>query len=134
MPEMNIKTVDENGTFEDVMVEASAEIKEIAYSIRALLAEVMPGITEVPWSHQKTIGYGVGAKKMSEHFCYIAPQKNYVNLGFMYGANLPDPQKLLEGNGQLLRHIKIRTLEDVQRPALRKLVEEASMHLPKLKK
>lgn len=134
MSERNIKTVGGNGTFEDVVSEASPEIKEIAYTARALLVEIKPGITEVPWGNQKIAGYGVGPKKMSEHFCYIAPQKNYVNLGFMYGADLPDPEGLLEGSGKLLRHVKIRSLEDLQRPALRKLIEEASVYLPELKK
>ena len=134
MSKLNIKTVGGNGTFEDVVSEASPEIKEIAHAIRALLAEIKPGITEVPWGNQKIAGYGVGPKKMSEHFCYIAPQKNYVNLGFMYGADLPDPDGLLEGSGKLLRHVKIRSLEDLEQPALRNLIEEASVYLPKLKK
>ena len=134
MSKLNIKTVGGNGTFEDVVSEVSPQIKEIAHAIRALLAEIKPGITEVPWGNQKIAGYGVGPKKMSEHFCYIAPQKYYVNLGFMYGADLPDPDGLLEGSGKLLRHVKIRSLEDLQRPALRKLIEEASVHLPKLNK
>jgi hypothetical protein len=134
MAEIAVKTIGEDGTFEDVIAEAPEATKEIAYGLRALLAEIMPGITEVPWAHQKTVGYGVGPRKMSEHFCYIAPQKDYVNLGFMYGTDLPDPQGLLEGSGKSLRHIKIRTLEDVERPAVRKLVEAASVHLPKLKR
>lgn len=135
MSKINIKTIDDGGggAFEDVVSDASAEIKEIAYGLRALLAEVMPGITEVPWGHQKTVGYGIGPKKMSEHFCYLAPQKNHVNLGFMYGANLPDPEGLLEGTGNLMRHVKIKTREDVERPAIRNLIEAASKHLPKLK-
>lgn len=135
MPEINIKTIDDGsgGTFEDVVSDASAEIRAIAYALRVLLAEVMPGITEVPWGHQKTVGYGVGPKKMSEHFCYLAPQKNHVNLGFMYGADLPDPEGLLEGTGNLMRHVKIKTREDVERPAIRALIEAASKHLPKLK-
>jgi len=133
MAKLNIKTVGGNGMFEDVVSDASPEIKEIAYVTRALLAEIKPGITEVPWGNQKIAGYGVGPKKMSEHFCYIAPQKNYVNLGFMYGADLPDPEGLLDGSGKLLRHFKIRSLEDLQRPALIKLIEEAGDYLPKLK-
>ena len=134
MSEHNIKTVGGNGTFEEVVSEASLEIKEIAYAIRAMLAEIKPGITEVPWGNQIIAGYGVGPKKMSEHFCYIAPQMNYVNLGFMYGADLADPEGLLEGSGKLLRHVKIRSLEDLEQPALRNLIEEASVHLPKLNK
>ena len=135
MPEINIKTIDDGGggAFEDVFSDASAEIRAIAYNLRALLAEIMPGLTEVPWGHQKTVGYGVGPKKMSEHFCYLAPQKNHVNLGFMYGADLPDPEGLLEGNGKLMRHVKIKTREDAARPAIRNLIEAASKHLPKLK-
>ncbi len=131
---MNIKTIDDNGTFDDVIAEASPEVKKIARAARALLAETMPGLTEVPWRQQKTIGYGVGPKKMSEHFCYLAPQKRHVNLGFMYGAELDDPEGLLEGTGKLLRHIKVRSLEELRSPAVKSLVEQASNHLPKLKR
>jgi len=98
------------------------------------MPEVMPDITEVPWGQQKIAGYGVGPKKMSEHFCYIAPFKKHVNLGFMYGADLPDPEGLLEGVGKPMRHIKIRSLDDLKKPAVKKLVEAASKHLPKLAK
>ena len=132
--ELSIITISDKGTFEDVISGTSSEIKEIAYMARALLVEIKPGITEVPWGNQKIAGYGVGPKKMSEHFCYIAPQKNYVNLGFMYGADLPDPEGLLEGSGKLLRHVRIRSRKDLEQPALRKLIEEASVHLPKLDK
>ena len=94
MPELNIKTVGGNGTFEEVIASATPEIQALTRDARALLANVMPGITEVPWARQKIAGYGVGPKKMSEHFCYLAPYKKHLNLGFFYGADLPDPQRL----------------------------------------
>ena len=108
MADLNIKTVGGNGSFADVIAAAPPEIQKLAHDARALLADVMPGITEVPWARQKIAGYGVGPKKMSQHFCYIAPFKKHLNLGFMYGAHLPDPQNLLEGQGADLRHIKVR--------------------------
>lgn len=128
-----IKTINDKGTFEDVVAESSDTIKEIAYALRGLLAEVMPDITEVSWGRQKIAGYGVGPKKMSEHFCYIAPYKRHINFGFMYGADLPDPDGLLEGSGELLRHIKIRSVDETKNPAIKTLVEAASLHLPNLK-
>ena len=134
MSDLNIKTVAGNGTFEDVIAEAPPQMQEIARALRVLLADIMPGITEVPWGQQKIAGYGVGEKKLSEHFAYIAPYKKHVNLGFMYGADLDDPGGLLEGKGKELRHIKIRSLEDIEKPAIRKLLEDASGHLPKLQK
>ena len=132
MSELHVKTVGGNGTFDEVIAKASPEVQALARVARELLAEVMPGITEVPWARQKIAGYGVGPKKMSEHFCYLAPFKNHLNFGFMYGAHLPDPENLLEGSGADLRHVKIRSLADLEQPALRQLVEEASRTLPKL--
>ena len=129
----DIKTVGGNGDFEAVIVRASPNIQALAYAARALLADVMPGITEVPWARQRIAGYGIGPKKMSQHFCYIAPYKNHLNLGFMYGARLPDPQNLLEGAGADLRHVKIRAAADLQNPALRELIMAASGYLPKLR-
>ena len=133
MADLNIKTVGGNGSFADVIAAAPPEIQRLAHDARALLADVMPGITEVPWARQKIAGYGVGPKKMSQHFCYIAPFKKHLNFGFMYGAHLPDPQNLLEGQGADLRHVKIRSAADLERPALRDLIESASRYLPKLK-
>ena len=60
MSELNIKTVGGNGTFAEVVAQASPEIQALALAARALLAEVAPGITEVPWARQKIAGYGIG--------------------------------------------------------------------------
>ncbi len=69
---------------------------------------------------------------MSEHFCYIAMFKARINLGFYYGANLSDPNNLMDGPGKLLRHIKISTLTQLEDPALLQLITAASKHFPKL--
>lgn len=132
--ELKIKTVTKNGTFAEVIADVNPTVQEIAQVSRALLADVMPNITEVAWPKQKIAGYGVGPKKMSEQFCYLAVFENHVNLGFYYGADLDDPANLLEGTGKAMRHIKIRAVNDLQNPAIRQLVEQASTHLPKLKK
>ena len=73
-------------------------------------------------------GYGIGPKKLSEHVCYIALHKDHVNLGFNQGAELPDPEGLLEGPGKMLRHTKITEPEDLRDPALRSLLEVARTH------
>ena len=72
--------------------------------------------------------YGVGPKKKSEHFCYISAQKDDVNLGFYYGAELPDPEQLLQGTGKLLRHVKIREPKAIRSRALRQLLKAATKH------
>jgi hypothetical protein len=123
-----MRTITDYGTFDEILVASGEHAQDLARRARALIIDVMPDVVEVPWPKQRVAGYGVGPKKMSEHFCYIAAQKNYINLGFYYGAELPDPEHLLEGPGKLLRHTKIRTVEELERPALRQLLEHASTH------
>jgi len=123
-----MKTIETYGTFEQIVEAADPKARQIARALRSLIGDVYPAVVEVPWPRQRVIGYGVGPKKMSEHFCYIAVQKNYCNLGFYYGAELPDPNGLLEGPGKLLRHIKISSEADVARPALRELLEHAKTY------
>ena len=114
--------------FDEILADSSPLVRRLAARTRALILDVMPDVVEVPWTRQKVVGYGVGPRKMSEHFCYIAFHKNHVNLGFNYGSELPDPAGLLQGQGKLLRHVKIRSPEDLSNPALRRLLEVASTH------
>jgi len=103
-------------------------VRDLATRTRALILSVMPEVVEVSWPRQGVIGYGVGPKKMSEHFCYVAAHRDHVNLGFNHGAELPDPEGLLRGPGKLMRHTRIDQPEDLSNPALRRLLEVASAH------
>lgn len=118
--------------FEEMLATASPDVADLARQAKALLQDVMPNVVEVVWLSQRISGYGVGPKKMSEQFCYIAVFKERINLGFYYGSDLPDPHNLLEGSGKSLRHVKISHSEQLENPALRDLVVAASKHLPNL--
>ena len=52
--------------------------------------------------------------------------KEHVTFAFLRGAALPDPQKLLEGTGKGVRHVKMRGVADVMRPGVKKLIAEAA--------
>lgn len=114
--------------FKKILSGFSPEVADMATAVRSLIFDVLPETVEVVWNQQKIAGFGTGPKKMTEHFSWIQPCKGHVNLGFNYGAELPDPDGLLEGTGKLFRHAKIKSLEDVKRPALRKLLEKAVKH------
>ena len=57
--------------------------------------------------------------------CFFMVGKYHVTFGFLRGTSLPDPAGLLQGTGKNVRHVKLRTAEDVKEPALRKLIEVA---------
>ena len=119
--------------YEEIVNQADSQVQVLILSAKALITRIMPDAVEVVWPKQNIISYGVGPKKMSEHFCYIGVFKARINLGFYYGADLPDPQGLLEGSGKLMRHIKVTSSAQLDDPALQQLVKEASRYLPKLK-
>jgi hypothetical protein len=58
-------------------------------------------------------------------FAYVNAFKAHVNVGFFRGAELADPDGLLEGTGKFMRHVKLRPDRDVDAQALMKLIETA---------
>lgn len=113
------------GTFAELMEITVPEMRPIAQRLREIVLNVDPNTVEVVRLGDRAATYGVGPKKMSEGYAYILPYKNWVNLGFFKGADLPDASGLMEGTGKKLRHIKIRSLQDTERPEIITLLEEA---------
>ena len=118
-----MKTIGTHGAFEDAIQGSNPEVQLIARRLRELIIEIYPDVVEVPWPKQRIVGYGVGPKKMTEHFCYIGALSNRVNLGFFYGAELSDPAGLMEGTGKRLRHVKVRSVEQAEQTSIRDLLQ-----------
>jgi hypothetical protein len=58
-------------------------------------------------------------------FGYVNEFKDHVNVGFFRGAEIADPEGLLEGTGKFMRHVKLRPERDVNATALMKLIGTA---------
>ena len=58
-------------------------------------------------------------------FAYVGVYTAHVNVGFFHGNALPDPSRLLQGNGKFMRHVKLRTSGPVNANALHRLIEAA---------
>jgi hypothetical protein len=101
------------------------EGRAAAEAARALIRRLDPDVVEVVWSHQGTVGFGVGPKKMSEHYAYLAVHPKHVNLGLYRGASLPDPAGVLGGPGKEMRHLKLGGPEDLERPEIAELLRAA---------
>ena len=90
-----------------------------------MILQIDPEACEVVRLGDRAATYGCGPRKMIDGYAYILPYRSWVNLGFYRGASLADPEKLLEGTGVRMRHVKMRSVEDVQRPGVRGLIREA---------
>lgn len=58
-------------------------------------------------------------------FAYVDAFSAHVNLGFYCGAELPDPQGLLQGTGKFMRHVKLKPGEAIDEAVLTRLIEAA---------
>jgi hypothetical protein len=100
------------------------QVREIAVKARETIFAVFPEATEKVYPGWKVIQYGAGAE-MKSVFAAISPQRERVNLGLAHGADLPDPDGLLQGDGKAIRHIKLTSPEAAGTPAVRELIRGA---------
>ncbi len=92
---------------------ANNEQKEIMTSVRSIIhAHVKDVKEEFKWSRP--------VFKTTEIFAYLQSNKNHVNLGFYKDLDkLDDPNGLLEGTGKNMRHIKLKSVSDIDPELLR---------------
>ena len=58
-------------------------------------------------------------------FAYVNAFTAHVNVGFFLGAGLDDPERLLQGTGRFMRHVKVSPERPVDGAALQRLIEAA---------
>jgi hypothetical protein len=100
-------------------------ISELALALREIVLEEAPDASESVYQvYTVAIWFGFSGK-MKDMFCYISTSAGHVNLGFPRGASLPDPNRVLEGDGKTMRHIKFRSHRDVERPFVPRYIQAA---------
>ena len=100
-------------------------IQELALALReVVIDELAPCCENILEVYIISLIYG-STPSMKDSICYIGVMKNHINLGFHRGTAVSDPEKILEGAGKQMRHIKIRNMPDVLRPAIRTYLQEA---------
>jgi hypothetical protein len=119
-----VQIIDDLGSVEDVVALATEESRPLLLRAYDLIVAIHPDVVIVPRLGEKSLSFGFGSKKMSEAYCYLIPFAKHVNLGFFHGATIDD-QGVLEGSGKLMRHIKIRDLDQLDDPTLTALVSQA---------
>ena len=102
------------------------EIRDLALELRALVLEEMAPCYENIYDAYSAVAIGYGTSdRLSDGIFHIAVYSNHVNLGFNDGASLDDPKGILQGSGKLIRHITIKTAEDLERSELRAYIRRA---------
>ena len=100
-------------------------IADLALALREIILDEAPDASESIYQvYTVAIWFGFSGK-MKDMFCYIATSSGHVNLGFPRGTTLPDPNRVMEGEGKTMRHIKFASLADLERPFVRRYIRTA---------
>jgi hypothetical protein len=102
------------------------EIQDLALRLRALVLEEMAPCYENIYDAYNAVAIGFGTSdRLSDGVFHIAVYSQHVNLGFNDGATLDDPKGILQGAGNRIRHITVKTPEDIKRPEIRAYIRRA---------
>ncbi|MGB8781475.1 MAG: DUF1801 domain-containing protein [Terriglobales bacterium] len=100
-------------------------ISDLVLALREVILEEAPNASESIYQvYTVAIWFGFSGK-MKDMFCYIATNAGHVNLGFPRGSSMPDPNRVLEGEGKTMRHIMLRSQREVERPLVRRYIQTA---------
>lgn len=119
-------TPDTETQIKSLLARHSPEVRALVERLRRVVREAAPEATEAAYLGWHAIGYRHPAQG---YFCSLFPQSEGVQVVFEFGALLPDPGGLLEGEGKQVRFVSIRSQRAI-RPAALKALIKAALDLP----
>lgn len=99
--------------------EHDGPLGDLARHWYAVMRECGDDVRELLHDGQPTACVGDAA------FAYVDAFTHHVNVGFFLGAYLDDPQRLLQGTGKFMRHVKLRPHVAIDEAALQDLIRAA---------
>ncbi len=100
-------------------------IIDLFTDLREYIFELYPDSNELVYhTHALTTVFSI-SDKLSDAFCMLPIYTNHLNLGFNKGTLLKDPDKLLTGTGNLIRHIDVKKPTDYRNTKVKALIKEA---------
>lgn len=101
------------------------EVIGLFTDLRDYILELYPDCNELVYhTHALTAVFSI-SDKLSDAFCMLPIYTNHLNLGFNRGTLLKDPNKLLTGTGNLIRHIDVKKTSNYRNTKVKALIKEA---------
>jgi hypothetical protein len=108
---------------------------EIAERARAAIKSMrflVPGAIEMVYDNYNALVVGFGpTERPSEAIFSVVIYPQRVSLCFLQGAKLPNPNRLLQGDGNQVRYIRLTRGEVLDEPDVRAMIELAMDRAPK---
>lgn len=104
-------------------------VRRLYLETHQLVLKTLPDVVFSVDCDDAQIGYG--ARQYGYNgwgMAALSPYTKWVSLGFIRGARLDDPDGLLEGTGASVRHVKLRSPEELaeRRAAIQRMLTAAT--------
>ena len=117
---------DQERQIEGFLSKYTPELIAAGKDARKRMRERISGGTEFVYDNYNALVFGFGpTDRPSDAVLSLALMPRWVTLCFLKGAPLPDPKKLLRGSGNIVRNIRLDSVERLEDPDVRNLITEA---------
>jgi hypothetical protein len=96
----------------------SGPLAEVAVRLRHLVMGAAPSAAE-------SIKWGQPVYEDNGPFCYFKANTGHITFGFWRGTELDDPDERLQGDGDRMKHLALRSIDDVDDEAIGRWVRQA---------
>jgi hypothetical protein len=100
-------------------------IQNLAVAARKLILKEAPAANEFVYEVYTIADHFSFTERPSDAFVFTTTHAKWVNLGFNFGSQLPDPHGLLQGEGKWIRHVRITQPSDLDAAGVRDLIRAA---------
>src|SRR4051812_35080045 len=123
---------------EEFLSKYTSELVAAGKDARKRMRDRIRGGTEFVYDNYNALVFGFGpTDRPSDAVLSLALMPRWVTLCFLKGARLPDPKKLLKGSGNIVRNIRLESVDRLDDPDVRdliaKAIDSASPHFPDVK-
>jgi hypothetical protein len=124
MPHSDADTAEQQ--LADFLAKFTPEIASRAAAIIAAMRERLPGAVIPVYDNYNALAVGFGpTDRVSDTIFSIAVFPRWVSLFFLRGVTLDDPNRLLRGSGNQVRHIVVSGPEALNDPGISALMDAA---------
>lgn len=103
----------------------SEAVQELALAARQVILQEAPDANEFVYEVYTIANHFAFTERPGDAFVFTTTHTKWVNLGFNFGAHLPDPLGLLQGDGKLIRHVRIASADNLKARGVRELIRAA---------
>ncbi len=105
-------------TVDEYVAALPVDKQPIVAELRKLIKTAVPEVTEA-------FKWGQPVYESNGPLAYIHAYTNQVNFGFWRGTQLADPDAMLTGDGDRMKHVKLKSVSDIKTEAFAQFLKEA---------